>query len=156
MAGLVLAVACRSSPPTPPAPTEWLTDTQKVFTSAERYSLNVKLEAYHERSKHYLLVWVGDSTHKEAYNEYALRAFNSWAIGRERYDDGVVLFVWVEDDMRWLTVGYGLERAIPDREAVRICRDVIRPMMHQGKTVEGINLGVDLIIAAIDKSEVNP
>jgi uncharacterized protein len=86
-----------------------------VFSPGERLALNAKLVAYHERSKHYLLVWVGDSTHKEPTNEFTLRAFNAWAIGRERYDDGVVLFVFVEDDMRWITVGYGLEAAIPDR-----------------------------------------
>lgn len=124
-----------------------------MFSPGERLSLNAKLVAYHERSKHYLLVWVGDSTHKEPWNEFALRAFNAWAIGRERYDDGVVLFVFVEDDMRWITVGYGLEAAIPDREATRICREVIKPMMHQGRTVEGIVMGVDLIIAAIDKAD---
>jgi uncharacterized protein len=150
---LALSVACSHRKAIPPTPTMHVTDGQKFLSSTTVQALEEKLHLYELRSKHQIYVWITDSAHGEAYPDYTFRLFNAWGIGRERFDDGVMLFIFVKDDMRWITVGYGLEVAISDKEAVHICRDIIRPLMIDGRKDEAVTHGLDAIIAHIDAWE---
>jgi uncharacterized protein len=152
---LALAIACTHRKAVPPTPSTHLTDTVRFLSASTQSDIEAKLTAYEARSKHQFYVWITDSAHGEAYSDFTFRVFNAWGVGRERFDDGVVLFVFVKDDMRWITVGYGLEAAIPDAEAVRICRQVMRPLMQAGKHNEAVSIGVDAVIARIDAWESN-
>ena len=150
---LALAIACSHPKPLPPTPHRWLTDNVGLLNPKTVKRLDSALEAYEKRSKHQVFVWIGDSTKGEPYQDFTFRVFNAWGIGRENYDDGVVLWLFARDDMRWITVGYGLEAAIPDREAVRICREVMRPHIQKGRYDEAVDAGVGAIIKAIDSWE---
>jgi uncharacterized protein len=150
---LALAIACTHRKPFPAVPTKHVTDDVAFLSSAATEVLEARLHAYEQRSKHQVYVWVTGSANGEAYPDFTFRIFNAWGIGRERFDDGVLLFIFVKDDMRWITVGYGLEAAIPDRDAVFICREVIAPKMRAGKSDLAVAAGVDAIIAKIDQWE---
>jgi uncharacterized protein len=82
-----------------------------------------------------------------------MRLFNAWGVGRMGKDDGVVLFIFPDQDLRWITVGYGLTGALTDSEATHICRNVMAPLMREGRFDDAVTMGVDLIIAELDKAE---
>lgn len=150
--GLLLLSGC-SSPRTPPAPVEWVTDTRNLLDRGTRLSVTAKLDAFYKRTHHMVLVWVGTTTHGEPHFDYCLRAFNTWGFGRDRYDDAIIVFIFPDDDMRWITVGYGLEAALTDREATHIARNVMAPLMRAGRPDEAVTLGVDLVLSEIDTWE---
>jgi len=116
-------------------------------------SLNNELAAYQQLTGHHVLVYVTDTSKGEIHSEWCKRVFNSWGVGRKGHDDGVVLFYFTEDRIVWITVGYGFEKAIPDREAARIYHDVVAPQIKAGDVSKGIQLGAAAILRAIDKSE---
>lgn len=140
----------KTEPATPPTPTQWVTDSVGMLSNDVRVKLNEELKAYQRRTKHHVLVWIGRTTGAEAVESYCLRAFNTWGIGREQENDGVVLFVFTDDDMRRIQVGYGLEAALTDRECVSIIRQRIRPLIRAGKHDDAILTGVAAILAEID------
>jgi len=108
--GLLFALSCGSSPRIPPEPKEWVTETRKPSLLSRTAGLSVaaRLDAYYARSGHVLLVWIGDTTHGEQPDSYCMRLFNAWGVGRMGKDDGIVLFIFPDQDLRWITVGYGL------------------------------------------------
>ena len=46
--------------------------------------------------------------------DWAVRAFAEWKVGRKGLDNGVALFVFAEDRALRIEVGYGLEDRVPD------------------------------------------
>ncbi|MBN1618676.1 TPM domain-containing protein [Candidatus Dojkabacteria bacterium] len=73
---------------------------------------------------------------------------SKWKAGKEENDNGVILTIVMNDrDMR-IDVGYGLEGAIPDITAKHILDDDIKPYFKEEKYNEGVEAGVDSIIAA--------
>ena len=151
---LILGVACSSPRVLPPTPSKWLTDSVHYLDPKVASALDNRLEAYEKRTRHQFFVWITDSTRGEPTHQFTLRTFNAWGIGRERYDDGVLLFIFVKDDMRWITVGYGLEGAISDQEGTRICREVIAPPMRAGRHEEALASGIEAVIDLVDRWDV--
>lgn len=151
MSGIIAsALSCAHLPP---APTEWVTDPGGYMTPGKAALLNGILRGFQERTKHHVLVWISDLAlpPDEPIETFCSLAFNSWGIGRRGYNDGVVLFVFPappEDRLRMrIQVGYGLEAALPDAEAVRILREVIAPPAEAGHHDEAIEAGVLAILA---------
>ena len=79
-----------------------------------------------------MLVWIGDTTGDVPFEEFAVRAFEKWKVGRKGIDDGVVLFFFAKDRKVRIEVGYGLEDKIPDVVASRIIRETIVPHLRAG------------------------
>ena len=77
-----------------------------------------------------------------------MRAAQSWRAGRGKLDNGVVLFVFVQDRKVRLEVGYGLEGALPDITAHRIIDEQITPRFRTGDYAGGLEAAVTAIIAA--------
>jgi uncharacterized protein len=137
--------------PVPSVPKRWATDNVGVLTPGVLAQLDARLEDYERRTGHQVILWIGQTTNREPHRMWTLRTFNSWGIGRAGKDDGVVLWFFVKDEMRWITVGWGLERAISDAEATRICREVIKPLVQRGHYDEAATVGIDAILAKIGR-----
>jgi uncharacterized protein len=136
----------------PPTPKHWLTDQVGYLSIPVAEKLDRELRAFQDASGHHVLVYITDEKlEHEPIEEFCIVAFNAWGVGRAGHDDGVVLFVFPKADrlrMR-IQVGYGLERVLSDREAVRILREIIGPKLEAGQHDEGIEAGVAAILAEI-------
>jgi len=148
-----VAMACAKSAEVPPVPRRWATDSVGVLSDVTRERLDARLEAYQRTSKHHVLLYITRSSHGEPHRDWTYRVFNAWGIGRKGYDDGVVLFMFTEDDMRWIKVGYGLEDQLRDAECTHICRKVMRPLIQKGLYDEAAVAGVDAILAELERDE---
>ena len=85
------------------------------------------------------------TTAGEDIEEYAGRLFEDWGIGERGKDNGVLVLIAVDDRQMWIKPGYGLEGAVPDAEAFRIYRDVLRPGFRAGKSDQALVTAVNLI-----------
>jgi uncharacterized protein len=141
----VLAVA-----PIPPSPTRWVEDTAGFLSPATRATLDARLEGYERATGHQVVVWIGRSLEGAALDDWAVRTFASWKVGRKRLDDGVVMFVLADDRAIDIEVGYGLEDKLPDAIASRIIREVMAPRLGAGDRDGAVTAGADAILAAIE------
>src|SRR5262245_64347048 len=95
-------------------------------------SLNARLQEYERSTGHQLIVYIGQTTGDAPIEDWAVRAFKNWKVGRKGIDDGLVLFIMAADRKLRFEVGYGLEDVVPDVTAARVINEVIVPRIQAG------------------------
>lgn len=152
LAGLALA-ACEVRAELPAEPTRWVTDSAGFLSPGTREELDGRLETYQRQSGHHVLLWIGPTTGDVPLEDFTVRAFAAWKVGREGLDDGLVLFVFADDRKVRIEVGYGLEGQVPDAIASRIVRETIVPRVAAGDRDGAMRVGIAALIAAIEGRE---
>lgn len=112
-------------------------------------ALDAKLADFERSRGSQIFVLMVPSTGQDKVEQYARRVFDTWGVGREGLDDGVLLLVATKDRTLRIDVGYGLEGAVTDLVAGRIIRDQITPHFSFGDFYAGIDAGADALMAAI-------
>ncbi len=143
-------VASAAAADAPAAPVRWVTDSAGFLSEGARDELDGRLEAYERQSGHHVLVWIGRTTGDVPLEDFTVRAFAAWKVGRSGFDDGLVLFVFSDDHTLRVEVGYGLEGQVPDAIASRIIRETIAPRIRSGDRDGAIRAGVAALIRAIE------
>ena len=153
LALLLAAAASAAALEVPPPPTQWVTDRASLLSPTEADLLTAKLRAFEQSSGAQFIVYTFPSLEGETVPEFTIRCAEAWKIGQKKYDNGLVLFVFVEDRKLRVEVGYGLEGTITDAVSSRVIRDFIAPRFQQNDWAGGLNAGADEIIARITKGE---
>jgi uncharacterized protein len=135
--------------PIPPAPTTWVTDTAGLLSPATRGALERRLSAYNAATGHQVIVWIGTTTGDAPLEDWTIRAFTKWKVGRKKLDDGLALFLFTQDRKVRIEVGYGLEGVVTDAIASQIIRDEIVPRMRAGDADGAVTAGVNALLATI-------
>ena len=113
-------------------------DVTGTLDAASKTRLEQQALALQQRKGSQLQVLVVASTAPETIEQYAVRAFESFRLGRKGVDDGVLLVVAKDDRKVRIEVGYGLEGAIPDITAGRVIQEYMVPKFRQGDYAGGI------------------
>ena len=135
--------------PIPPAPRTWATDNAKLLSAQTTSDLNDRLQAYEAKTGHQVLVYIAPTTGGVPIEDWAVKAFAKWKVGRKNLDDGLVLFVFPQDRTVRIEVGYGLESTVPDVVASRIIRETIAPALKAGQPDQGVTSAVDQLLQRI-------
>lgn len=149
-AALAVLAVFAAGAPVPSAPTRWVEDHASFLSPAARTSLDARLEGYEHATGHQVIVWIGKTIEGAPLDDWAVRTFAAWKVGRKGLDDGIVMFVLADDRKIDIEVGYGLEDKIPDAVASRIIREVMAPRIRAGDRDGGVTAGVDAVLAAIE------
>jgi uncharacterized protein len=143
-------VALAAAPAPPPAPTDFVTDNVGLLSPRVRENLDQRLREVQARTGHYVGVWIGSSTGGEPLEDFTVRTFAAWRVGRKGIDDGLVIFLFAADRRIRFEVGYGLEGTIPDAISSRIIQDVMAPRLKAGDADGAVIHGVDATLAVLD------
>lgn len=127
-----------------------VTDLTQTLDGGQRAQLESQLAGLEQRKGAQIAVLMIATTGEDSIEDYAVRAFEQWKLGRKGVDDGVLLVVAKNDRALRIEVGYGLEGTITDVQAGRIIRDTIVPHFKTGDFATGIQAGVDSLIALIE------
>ena len=119
-------------------------------------SLDSRLEAYERSTGHQLIVFIGMTTGNAPIDDWAVRAFETWKVGRKGIDDGLVLFIMSADRRLRFEVGYGLEGQVPDAIASRIINEVIVPRIQAGDRDGAVNAGMEAVMGVIGGQSLPP
>ena len=141
--------------PVPPLKAR-VTDLTGTLDAGQRAALEQKLADLEARKGSQIAVLVVESTRPETVEQYAVRVFERWKLGRKGVDDGVLLLVAKNDRQLHIEVGYGLEGAIPDAIAKRIIEQDIVPLFKQGNFHGGISAGTDRLGKLIEGETMPP
>jgi len=133
----------------PSSPDRWATDTTGFLSADTVASLDSRLEAFERETGHQVLVYVGRTTGSVPIEDWAVKAFEAWKVGRKGLDDGLVLFIMTEDRKVRIEVGYGLEERVPDARAFRIINEVIVPGFRSGQQDAAVTEAVSSLLALI-------
>ena len=143
------AILHAAETPIPEAPTQWVTDTANFLSPEAVRSLNDRLAAYEKATGHQLIVYIAPTTGDTPIEDWAVRAFAKWRVGRKGLDDGLALFIMPSDRRLRIEVGYGLEPVVPDAIASRVISDVMVPRIQAGKHDEAVTAAIDSLTQRI-------
>jgi uncharacterized protein len=133
----------------PPAPTAYFTDTAGLASPATARAIDARLEQFERSTSDQVLVAVFPTMQSDSsVDDYAVRVFQAWKVGRKGLDNGVVLFVFADTHKIWITTGYGMEGSLPDALCRRIIANEIVPRFRAGDFDGGLRSGVEAILAA--------
>jgi uncharacterized protein len=153
LVALAASTAAAQAASPPPAPTRWATDEAGFLSEPARRDLDERLRAHEAATGRQFLVFIGRTTGGVPIEDFAVRAFAAWGVGRKGKDDGLVLFVFAEDRTARFEVGYGLEGALPDVAASRIIREVLAPRLQAGDRDGAVLAAAAAAIAEIARAE---
>ncbi|HSG92914.1 MAG TPA: YgcG family protein [Methylotenera sp.] len=137
-----------------PALKQRVTDLTQTLTPDQQSQLEAKLAAFEQQKGSQIAVLIVPSTKPEEIEQYSIRVVDTWKLGREKPDDGVLLLVAKDDRKMRLEVGYGLEGAIPDLIAKRIISEIMAPSFRQGDYYGGINNALEQVMKLISGEQL--
>jgi uncharacterized protein len=145
---LAFASLSTSEESLPPPPEHYFNDYAGVVPKDVAARLEAKLKDFDEQTSNQVVVAVFPELPSPSLEDFTIRTAQSWRVGRQKLDNGVILFVFVKDRKIRLEVGYGLEGALPDATANQIISDVMVPRFRAEDYAGGIEAAVDAIMAA--------
>ena len=147
LAASLAAFAAEAPLPAPPA--RWATDGVGFLSAQGLARLDARLEAFERTTGDQVLVWIGETTGETPVEDWAVRTFAAWKVGRKGLDNGLVVFVLAKDKKVRIEVGYGLEDKVPDAIASRVIREVIAPRIQAGDPDGALDAGIGALLGAI-------
>lgn len=137
-----------------PPLTARVTDLTATLSSEQAVVLEQQLADMEARKGAQLVVLILPSSQPETIEQFSIRLFDTWKVGRKDVDDGVMLIVAKNDRRLRIEVGYGLEGALNDVTAKRIISETITPLFRNGDFPGGISAGVMAIVKIIDGEQL--
>jgi len=129
-----------------PSPSGHINDFANLITPSDFQRLNALAVALEQKTTAEIAVVTLKSTKPYDIQDYSVRLFERWKIGKADKDNGILLLVAVEDKKVWITTGYGLEGAIPDAQASRVYRNIIVPYFKKGEFSQGVLAGTIALV----------
>lgn len=124
--------------------------------SSHATSIEHTLRAYNDSTGSQIIVFIAQSLNGAPLEDLTYEMAERWDIGREEYDDGILIFVAIKERKIRIEVGEGLEGPIPDIMAKRIIDDYMTPQFKSGNFGQGIADGVNAILSLISGEDLPP
>jgi uncharacterized protein len=132
-----------------PQPQGFVNDFAGVLSSNTRQSLEQRLSQLEKDSSIEIAVVTVKSLEGMGVDEYAVKLFEEWKIGKKDQDNGVLLLIAPNERELRIEVGYGLEPTLTDSKTGRIIRNIITPKFKDGNYDDGVLSGVETIIKVV-------
>jgi uncharacterized protein len=131
-----------------PPTAAWVTDRGDMLSAAEERLLAQRLAGYADTTSTQIVVVTLPDLQGADPVEVAVELGRQWGVGQAGQDNGIVILLSRDDRTITISVGYGLEGAIPDAVADRIRRNIMVPLFREGRFYDGLSAGVDALISA--------
>jgi uncharacterized protein len=159
LALLMQAAGAQDFVPVPPLKAR-VTDQVGMLAPQQREALENVLKEYEDRTGSQVAVLLVSKTEPEAIEQYSIRVFDAWKLGRKGIDDGVLLLVARDNPpaLRRLRIeaGRGVQGSLTDAQSKRILQDVIAPHFRQNDFYGGLVAGVGAITSLLDQEKFAP
>jgi len=126
-----------------PEPNGYVTDQASVFSYEDEIAIEAKIQEIEDSTTAEIGVLVIPTTDGEAISQLAFDVGNTWGVGKEQNDNGLVIVIATEDRAWFMATGYGLEGALPDAITKRIAENDFPPHFREGRYAVGILAALD-------------
>src|SRR3954468_10377311 len=113
-------------------------DTAGMLSADSRQRIEAKLAALEKETGAQVAVLTIDSLNGDPLEDYSHRVAQTWKLGQQGKDNGVLLFIVKNDRKMRIEVGYGLEGQLTDLQTHVIQDETIRPAFQRGDYDGGI------------------
>ncbi len=141
-----------------PPLTGHVVDQAMMLQPQQRAALEDMLKHYEARSGAQIAVLLVPATAPETIEQYSIRVADSWKLGRNNVDDGVILLVAKDNPktLRRLRIeaGRGVQGSLTDLQSKRILQDVIAPYFQRNDFNGGLVAGTTAIMSLLDKEHL--
>jgi len=121
-----------------PSPTGYVNDFANILSQSDKERLNSEITAIEKATTVEIAIVTIDSLEGVSIEEYAVKLFEKWGIGKKSTDNGLLILVSKNDREYRIETGYGLEGTINAARAGRIGRDILEPNFKKGEYGEGL------------------
>lgn len=135
----------------PPKSNKLVNDYAGILTQAERQQLENKLVAFDDSTSTQIAIVIEKTLEDEDIDDYSVRLAEAWQIGRKGKNNGVLIYMAVDDRNLAIEVGYGLEPVITDIATAKIRADEMNPRFREGQYYEGLDKATDVLMALASK-----
>lgn len=131
-AGLALLIALPAAAQTFPRPAGFVNDFAGVMSPGTVTRLEARLAALEKETSAEVAVVTINNLGNYSVEDYAVRLFESWGIGKSEEDNGVLFLLAIDQRKVRIEVGYGLEPILTDGRSGRILDSVVVPSLKSG------------------------
>ena len=145
LAAMLLTCAALTVPAIPkkPVPQRLVNDYCGILDYSQRIALERKLTAFNDSTSNQITVVTVTDLEGSSAAEYGTEIGIRWGVGSGKFDNGIVVLVKPKtagtDGEANISVGYGLEGAIPDSYAKRIIENEMIPAFRSGDYYTGVD-----------------
>lgn len=136
----------------PPRPDGPVYDGAQILSRNTVADLEKRLREYNKQTGHAIIVATIPSLKGAQLETYATKLFETWGIGGETRDTGLLLLIARDDRKMRIEVGYGLHPYFGGIMAGRVINDTITPRFKAGDFDGGVTEGVDAILTHLANS----
>lgn len=124
-------------------------DEAKMLTPAFIHEMEQQLASHEDSTSNQIAILIIPTLNDHPIEDYTLQVSEKWKLGQEEKDNGVLLFIALNDRKVRIEVGEGLEGVLPDAVANQIIRNEMAPYFRQDNYEGGIRAAVTAMIDAI-------
>jgi uncharacterized protein len=130
-----------------PNPPQIVNDFAGMLSPSEKNALEQKLIKYNDTTSTQIAVVMERSLEGDDIFDYTIRLAKAWGIGQEGKNNGILLYIALDDRKLYIQTGYGAEGFLPDAIAKRIIENILKPAFRDQRYYEGIDRATDAIIS---------
>lgn len=143
-----------------PSYTGYINDYAGKLDESSRSSLEELASGIENDTGSEIVVVIVDNLQGLTEEEYSVKLFEEWGIGKKEKDNGILILIGIEGEVGSrplrIEVGYGLEGVITDLEAGRIEDDIIVPNLIKDDFYTGLYNAITAIADQIYEEEGLP
>ncbi len=132
----------------PGMPRGFVNDFAGMMQPQERVQLEQKIASFASSTSNEISVVTIKSLDGDTIENFSVKLFADWKIGKAKKDNGVLLLISRDDRKMRIEVGYGLEGALTDIQSDEIITNDLIPNFKAGNYYAGIDAAVRDIMAA--------
>jgi uncharacterized protein len=128
-------------------------DFAGLLSAEQKQALAARLVSLEQKAQAEVAVVTLKSLEGGQIDDFAVKLFQRWGIGKKGADNGALLLVAVEDRKARIEVGYGLEPILPDALAGRILDEDLFPAFRQQRYADGLTAAVERLVTIIERGQ---
>jgi uncharacterized protein len=139
----------------PAALTKYFNDAAQLLPADDQLRLNAQLTAFEKETSSQIAVAIYPHAPAGPIEDFTLRTAELSRLGRTGRDNGAVLFLFLDQKIARIEVGYGLESALTDAASRRILDDLLAPPFSRAQYPEGIEKTLEAVLNTVHAEYTN-
>lgn len=152
-----LAFAVQDIPQPQHAGDSWVVDRAHILSNNTAVQINrilIELEA--KNGTELAVVTVPETAPAPTPKAFTTELFNTWGIGKQGQDNGVLFLISVGDRRVEIETGYGIEAILPDAKVGHIIDSTIIPQFKHGNLDAGVLAGTTALANVLETATYPP
>lgn len=131
--------------PPRPNPPKLVNDFAGVLNRAETRDLERRLVAFDDSTSTQIAVVIENSLEGDDVFEYSFRLAEAWQIGTAGKDNGILVYIAIQDRQLFIHVGPGLQGVVTDAMTKTVIENIIKPNFRSQKYYNGLLRGTNAL-----------